>query len=234
MQQVNGQCLLFSATSLAILLHFALSVYLFVTDRYIDLTARDWDASCGLRGLSKDDVYTSYEDYRQKCSPGTDPLCGYIPSLQSGGLALFCLLCLSTSLEAANLAQAWATRFLLSKSIRALLQDSGKVPAYVQVCSRLFQFALLTAMFDPIVLLTGIVVWTVSGDLGSLGGEFHVAAGAGLVVFTVKTALATAVSAVQLTSLLSARRNNQALLAVRHSDGAKVSSTQVVSTLEAS
>jgi hypothetical protein len=196
--------------SLAFLTHAALSVYLLVSCRYISLENSHFEGYLGLTSLESDDGQVSYHAYQLKCGE-KDPLCSYVGRLEQAGAVLLTLLCLSATVEMMGMVQIWITKLLLVRAIKEL--DAGmRLSWWVRVgttASKVTQFAVLA---DPLILLIGLIVWTLLSGLDELSGRFRISIASAFICLILKTALSLSVSAAQIVTWLDNHRRNAALL----------------------
>lgn len=208
MKHINGRRLRTGAVVCVCLLHFGLSGYLLASTSYFGVRTGNWDADCGLLGLTKDEVYSSYQDEIQRCTKDVNELCVFLPDLEAGGSVLFALLCLSATLEVLNLVYLLSIKSLVIRVVQTV-ECSHTVSRSTKACVYLLWFTHYMSLLDPAVLLAGVVAWTVRGRLGALGTDCQVDMGVAVGALVCKVGVALAATAVQVLAALSNWRVNR-------------------------
>ena len=192
--------------SLGYACHISLSLYLLLSSSYFSSS----DFSFGLLGLLHDHSYISYPHYQASCRD-PDPLCPFLNDLAGGGQTLFGLIVVSLILETGNFVATWVLRWLLARSI-SIVESSGGVSWQLRLAVKAAKATQLGTLTDPVVVLLGVVTWTVKSRFADIGSQLHLQANIGLVALVVKTALSLVYSSGVFLCLLDNWRSNQSFL----------------------
>lgn len=192
------------------LLQTGLTVYLLVSCQYVSLSDSHFEASLGLYSLEIDEDRISYSSYSHTCRK-SESLCDSIPKISTAGAILLLCLCISTVLEAMTVVQVWFGKWLLSIAVKRVYEGKG-VPRWLCVCTKAGKVVQMVGLFDPLVLLVGLVLWVVVSDVDGLSRHFHLCISSSFICYILRVLLSLLATSTQLLFYLHHSHSNSLLL----------------------